>query len=312
LLYLFFALGLLVSSVIILIGRRGFWYEGLAILALTISSTQFCFLGHDACHYAIFPRRWQNEAFALLVGNFLVGMSRGWWTHSHNLHHGRPNHPYRDPNLQISFLAFSDNQARSKERLQRFIVRYQALLFIPLISFEAWNLSLKSALFLANQHTKHRMLEIGLFIGHVCLFFAGPFLLFDIRPAIEFVLLYRGLFGLYLGLSFATNHIGMPILDQEAETSFLESQLLVTRNLQANLITDFFFGSLSCQIEHHLFPTLPRKALRQAAKVVREHCKQNHLVYHETGLWQCYCEVFRHLRQIGSACARTEKSKGGS
>ena len=312
LLYFFFALGLLASSAVILISRRDFWSEGLTILALTFSSTQLCFLGHDACHYAIFRRRWPNELFALFVGNLLLGMSRGWWTHSHNLHHRRPNHPYRDPDVQISFLAFSDNQARSKKGLQRFIVRHQAFLFIPLVFFEAWNLSLKSAMFLANQHTKHRTLEIFLFIGHFCLFLAGPFLLLDVRSAIEFVLLYRGLLGLYLGLSFATNHTGMPILDPEAETSFLKSQLLVTRDLRANRITDFFFGGLSCQIEHHLFPTLSRKALREAAKVVKAHCKQRQLVHHETGLWQCYCEVFRHLRQTGSVCARREKAKGES
>ncbi len=312
LLYLFFALGLLASSAVILISRRDFWSEGLTILVLAFSSTQLCFLGHDACHYAIFRRRWPNELFALFVGNLLVGISRGWWTHSHNLHHGKPNHPYRDPDVQISFLAFSDNQARSNEGLQRFIIRHQAFLFIPLVSFEAWNLSLKSALFLAHQHTKHRTLEIVLFIGHFCLFVAGPFFLLDVRSAIGFVLLYRGLYGLYLGLGFATNHMGMPILDPDAETSFLKRQLLVTRDLHANRITDFFFGPLGCQIEHHLCPSLPRKALRQAAKVVRAHCKQNQLVYHETGLWQCYCEVFRHLRQTGSACARREKSRGGS
>ena len=67
-----------------------------------------------------------------------------------------------------------------------------------------------------------------------------------------FILVQQGLFGLYLGSSFAPNHKGMPILDATDRSGFLHRQVLTSRNVRGGWLTDLALGGLNYQIEHHL------------------------------------------------------------
>ena len=51
--------------------------------------------------------------------------------------------------------------------------------------------------------------------------------------------------------------------------SFLERQVLSSRNVLPHPVTDFVFGGLNYQIEHHLFPTMPRVHFRRARTIVK-------------------------------------------
>ena len=77
------------------------------------------------------------------------------------------------------------------------------------------------------------------------------------RPikAVVFIIVQQGLFGLYLGCSFAPNHKGMPILDAADQSDFLRRQALTSCNVRGGWLTDFALGGLNYQIEHHLFPS---------------------------------------------------------
>ena len=61
-----------------------------------------------------------------------------------------------------------------------------------------------------------------------------------------------------MGCSFAPNHKGMPTIAPEEELDFLRRQVLTSRNVRGGLLTDFALGGLNYQIEHHLFPSMPR------------------------------------------------------
>ena len=43
-------------------------------------------------------------------------------------------------------------------------------------------------------------------------------------------------------------------------------------------------GGLNYQIEHHLFPSMPRPHLALARRLVREHCRSHDVPYAETNL----------------------------
>ena len=79
----------------------------------------------------------------------------------------------------------------------------------------------------------------------------------------------QGLFGLYLGCSFAPNHKGMPTLTEADRLDFLRRQVLTSRNVRGGCLVDFVLGGLNYQIEHHLFPSMPRPNLRHAQPIVR-------------------------------------------
>jgi fatty acid desaturase len=58
-------------------------------------------------------------------------------------------------------------------------------------------------------------------------------------------------------------------------------------------------GGLNYQIEHHLFPSMPRPHLAAARRIVREHCVDNDVPYTETTLWRSYGMVIAYLNRVG-------------
>jgi fatty acid desaturase len=56
---------------------------------------------------------------------------------------------------------------------------------------------------------------------------------------------------------------------------------------------------LNYQIEHHLFPSMPRPGLRRAQAIVRAHCREHGLTYHESSILGSYAQVLRHLHTVG-------------
>jgi fatty acid desaturase len=93
----------------------------------------------------------------------------------------------------------------------------------------------------------------------------------------------------------------MPTLIVSDELGFLRRQVLTSRNLTGPSFTGFLFGGLDTQIEHHLFPTMPRGNLRRARKLVRPFCAERRIAYTEQSPWHAYREVLRHLRTTGAA-----------
>jgi fatty acid desaturase len=63
---------------------------------------------------------------------------------------------------------------------------------------------------------------------------------------------------------------------------------------------DFLLGGLNYQIEHHLFPSMPRPNLRRAQPVVQAFCTARGIAYHQSGLLRSYAEVLRHLHAVGA------------
>ena len=59
-------------------------------------------------------------------------------------------------------------------------------------------------------------------------------------------------------------------------------------------------GGLNYQIEHHLFPSMPRQNLHQAQPLVRAFCHQQDLPYTETSLFGSYAQALRHLHAVGA------------
>ncbi len=116
-------------------------------------------------------------------------------------------------------------------------------------------------------------------VAHVALFFVAPFLVLSPARAILFVAVTQAAYGFYLGVSFLTNHVGMPTTDGDADLGFLRRQVLTSRNLTGPRVTGFLFGGLDSQIEHHLFPTMPRANLRRARSVVRGYCAEQRIPY---------------------------------
>ena len=287
-----------VAVAVVLLGDT--WWVLLAAVALAFVLTQLGFIGHDAGHRQICAHRRGNDLIGLIVANLFVGFSFGWWLTKHNRHHAHTNRPDKDPDLVPGALVYTPDQAVGRGRVGRRFARVQMVLLLPLLFLEALNLHVASAISLARRRDRAVALEVGLLAVHSLVFFVAPFLFLSPLIAVAFIVLTQALFGFYLGVSFITNHVGMPTLTGTDELGFLRRQVLTSRNLSGPVFTGFLFGGLDTQIEHHLFPSMPRANLRRARKLVRPFCTERRIDYAEQSPWRAYREVLVHLRRAGT------------
>jgi fatty acid desaturase len=275
------------------------WWQLCTAAFLAVVSTQLSFLGHDAGHKQIFRGRRANDAMGFAHAG-LVGLSYGWWVAKHNLHHASPNHEDDDPDLDIPALAFTRNQGRTKPGFLRWMAKYQAFLFFPLLLLEGLNLHWASIQAAWRGEVKPRGLEKALLAAHIAGYLTTVFLVLSPLTGTVFILVHQGLWGVYMGCSFAPNHKGMPVASAAHRRDFLRKQVLTSRNVCGGRWVDFTLGGLNYQIEHHLFPSMPRPNLRRAQPIVREFCAAHGIDYSQCGLFRSYGLVLRHLHEVGA------------
>jgi fatty acid desaturase len=268
---------------------------------------QIGFIAHDMGHRQAFNRPRKNDFFGLIHGTLLLGMSYGWWVDKHNQHHANPNQVDFDPDIAIPVLAFTEEEALKKQGIIKTMVKYQGYLFVPILMFETFSLRIGSIeFFLKRPDWKYHKLEIALFILHFTWFFGLAFTALSGWQAIAFVAIQQALFGLYLSSVFAPNHKGMPMIPEDSVMDFLQLQVVTARNVRSHPITDFWYGGLNYQIEHHLFPTMARNKLREAQGIIRDYCEETGVPYYETSILQSYAEILTYLHEISAVLRKKQ------
>ena len=293
----------------VLFGLTGdsWWQIAVAVL-LAVVFGQLGFLGHDAGHRQIFAKRQSNYVLGVACGNLAIGLSYGWWVAKHNRHHARPNTEGEDPDIMIGVVAFSGSRARAAAGLRRMIFRYQAYLLVPMLLFEGVALHGSSIRALSRRRSvravRSRAAETALLALHFAAYLTAVFLLLSPVKAVVFILVQQGLFGFYLGCSFAPNHKGMPVFTAADKVGFLRQQVLTSRNVRGGWLTDNALGGLNYQIEHHLFPSMPRPNLRKAQPLIAAFCAEHGLPYAQSSLLGSYAQALRYLNQVGRQTRR--------
>jgi fatty acid desaturase len=267
--------------------------------ALAVMFTQVLFLGHDAGHQQIFNSRRANRLSGLALGNVLTGLSFGWWVPKHNAHHTHPNQLDRDPDIGPGVIAFTSGIAQGRRGAAGWLVRWQAWVFFPLLLLEGVVLHVSSVQTLGRRRDRSAAIEGALLVVHSALYLGVVFWVLSPVRALVFIAIQQGLFGLYLGCSFVSNHTGMPIMSSDDQTPFAERQILTSRNVVGGRFITLLFGGLNYQIEHHLFPSMARSNLPRVEGIVRTFCAEHGLPYRQDSVLSCYGLVLRHLHAIG-------------
>jgi fatty acid desaturase len=291
--------GLLGLSGLFLLTINNLWLQMLNAVFLGFASAQVSFLGHDAGHRQIARTTRGNDLIGYFVGNLVSGISFSWWLDDHNRHHSHTNDLEHDPNLEYPVLAFDRQQLPSKRGVKRFIVKHQKYFFFAILSLAGLNVKCGSVTFMLQNSFKTRAMEVLLIGIHYCLYFG---LLFSVLHlwAIAFIVVHQFSWGMFLGSVFAPNHKGMPLMKGESRKDFLRCQVLTSRNIKAHPITDFLFGGLNYQIEHHLFPSIPRNRMRELQQIVKPFCSARSVAYHETSTLRSYQEILNHLHEVSA------------
>jgi fatty acid desaturase len=276
------------------------WLQVVLAAFLGVIFAQIALVAHDLAHRQVFRTRRPSEIVGLLVGNLGIGMSYGWWMDKHTRHHANPNHEKLDPDVSPDILVWSTGQARASRGLPRLLGRWQAYLFFPLLTLEGFNLHVSGVRALLRPSMKYRWVEASLLLAHFAGYLGALLLVLSPVKALVFLAVHQGLFGIYLGCTFAPNHKGMPTLTEGDRLDFLRRQALTSRNVRGGRLVDIALGGLNYQIEHHLFPSMPTPNLRRAQPIVRAYCEQLGIAYHEAGLVSSYTQALRHLHRVGA------------
>jgi fatty acid desaturase len=277
------------------------WWQLVTAGVLAIIMAQLAFLGHDAAHRQIFKSGRWNDWTSLIIANLLVGISYGWWRSKHNRHHANPNKVGVDPDVAVGVIAMTPEQAtRERGRLMRWLVSHQGWYFFPVLMLEG--LSLRSEGFrrvVKLGPVERRWVEFTLLMVRLGGFVALVFLVLPPGKAVAFIAVELAVFGFYLGSSFAPNHIGMPLISPRLKLDFLRRQVLMSRNVSGGRLMAMLMGGLNYQIEHHLFPSMARPALRKVQPLVAAYCAAEGVPYTRMTLWQSYRVVIRYLNSVG-------------
>ncbi|PJJ62365.1 fatty acid desaturase family protein [Compostimonas suwonensis] len=277
------------------------WWQLFVAVLFAVLFTQTAFLGHDAAHRQIFRSGRWNDWISLVVGDLFIGMSYGWWQHKHTRHHANPNQLESDPDLELPVISFTPEQAaRRRGGVVGWLMAHQGAFFFPILLLEGLSLHASSVRrVVSREHVSRRWVEIGFLTVRLGGYLLLVFLVLTPDKAFLFLGVQLGLFGFYMGVSFAPNHKGMPIVPKALRLDFLRRQVMMSRDIRGSKALDVAMGGLNYQIEHHLFPSMPRPHLRRAAPMISAYCRDHDVPYTQTGLWQSYAIVLRYINRVG-------------
>ena len=276
------------------------WFQLLLAGALALTLVQVAFLSHDSAHRQIFHSAARNDWTARILAGCLAGMSVTWWRNKHSRHHLAPNQVGKDPDVQLKAVAFTPDAIAGRPRLGQWLAARQGWFFFPLLTLEGLGLHASSLRHLLRRDaTRLERIEAAVVTSRIGGYVAALYLLLPAGKASAFLGLQLALFGLCLGAAFAPNHKGMPLVPAGMKLDFVRRQVLMSRNIRGGVLTDFAMGGLNYQIEHHLFPSMPRPTLRRVRPIVREYCGTHGIAYTEVGLFESYRIVVDYLNNVG-------------
>jgi acyl-lipid Delta6-acetylenase / acyl-lipid (9-3)-desaturase len=305
-------------------------------LLLGLFFQQCGWLAHDCLHHQVFKKRQYGDYAGIYWGNFMQGYSVQWWKNKHNGHHAVPNlHNSTalaqdgDPDMDtMPLLAWSLKQAQSYRQFQengqdssftKFMIARQHYFYFPILllarlswlneSFKcAYGLGAASAnaeLELKVRGLQYPILEkLGIALHYVWVFaLASGFGSFTLLYSIAYFLLATCSCGIFLALVFGLGHNGMSTYDADARPDFWKLQVTTTRNIIgghcfSQSFVNWFCGGLQYQVDHHLFPTIPRHNLYKTHQLVTSFCKEWNVKYHEADLVVGTIEVLKHLSTV--------------
>jgi fatty acid desaturase len=270
------------------------WWTLAVAAFLAVVFAQLALIAHDLAHRQVFRTNAPSARAGLIAGNLGVGMSYGYWMDKHTKHHANPNHDDLDPDVGPGVLVWNRANARGRG----FLTRYQAYLFFPLLTLLGLSLKRESVRALRAGTVKRRGLEASLLAAHSVFYLGALLLVLTPLQALAFFVVHQALFGVYLGLTFAPNHKGMPHPDGTED--YLRKQVLTSRNVRGGRLVDVALGGLNYQIEHHLFPAMPSPNLPKAQPIVEAYCREIGVSYEMTGLIDSYGQALRHLHDVGA------------
>jgi len=315
------------------------YYNDGSVIIMVASATlcalmmqQAGWLSHDFLHHQVFQNRNSGNMTGLWLGNVLQGYSVSWWKDKHNSHHAVPNlitsapgAKDGDPDIDtLPLLAWSKTmlkQMKPTDSFGAFMVSKQALLYFPILCFArvSWVLASLFQVFdgldipirpklydgAKSAIVEYPLTEMfGLLFHYVwyltLAYLAGVGSGLGVTGSIAWIVLTTTICGFCLGLVFGLGHNGMAVYDADKRPDHWTLQVSTTRNITTSPFVHWFCGGLEYQVDHHLFPMIPRHHLPKVHDRVVAFCNEHGVTYCETSMLTGTKDVLSHLSAVTS------------
>lgn len=234
----------------------------ISALMLGIANTSAGWLAHDYVHGR---GKWAMtmRAFGMLGG----GMSPTWWSDKHNLHHALTNVAGIDEDLMVDpFLYMWAPDPKNDSPFRKFQHLYWMLPYSML--FAIWRIdSIKVAF---KRKLWGEVAGMGL---HYAMLFA----LFPVKVLLPALFISGLLTAIIVTVSHQNEEIHM---DGPHKLGYVEAQFQSTRDyICGNPVFEYMAGGMNYQLEHHLFPTMPRYYYPKLVPIIKQFAKEQGIEY---------------------------------
>lgn len=281
-------------------GYQNWFTYFLAVFFLTITQSQAGWLQHDFGHLSVFKSNKLNHFVQRIIICTLKGVSADWWNYRHFQHHAKPNTIRKDPDIRFGALFVLGKimpRELGEKKKGKFAYNFQQNYFFmivpPLLLPIYFNL--ENAYYLTKTKRIGEALWISSFLIRWSLMFV-PIL--GIWGTISLYLITRFFESHWFVWTTQMNHLPMSI-DYDNNLSWFKSQLQATCNVEQSWFNDWFSGHLNFQVEHHLFPTMPRHNYHKIAPYVRSMCEKHKVPYIEKTLTGAMADIYNSLKASG-------------
>nr|XP_033784316.1 acyl-CoA (8-3)-desaturase isoform X1 [Geotrypetes seraphini] len=284
------------------------WYFGASLVPYLITAVLLCtvqaqagWLQHDFGHLSVFNKsKWNHLVHKFVIGH-LKGAPASWWNHLHFQHHAKPNCVRKDPDVGMHPLFFTLGKKLSVElggQKKKYMPynhqhKYFFLIGPPALLpvYFQWYI-----FYFAIQRKQWVDLAWMLTFYFRLYFTYVPFL--GLQGFLGLFLLVRFLESNWFVWVTQMNHIPMNVYyDQNKD--WVSAQLQATCNVHQSLFNDWFSGHLNFQIEHHLFPTMPRHNYKKVAPLVKSLCAKYGIEYQSKPLLTAFADIVNSLKESG-------------
>lgn len=275
-----------------------------AVISMGIFYQQCGWFSHDIGHKSVFPDKKTISQVSYLTANIFQGFTPVWWVPKHMLHHGRPNAideksgaPVEEDFDTAPLIVWTEQLLSTvPEWVKTYVLPFQGVymwMVLP-VSKLFWDYQSLSVAILKKQYDELFFSLVHYVAITAQAFYCAP----HWTQAVQFMLLSRLLGGFLIAFVFIQSHNGMEYYQRE-QYGFYRAQMVSTRNLNLDVFTTWFTGGLNYQIEHHLFPRMPRHQYPVICDRVRALCEKNGLPYEIRGIWNSSAFLTTHLTKVG-------------
>ncbi|CAL1544209.1 unnamed protein product [Lymnaea stagnalis] len=303
----FFTFIMLHIFVLELLGWLIVYYFGASWSSLLVASiflvsaqAQAGWAQHDYGHLSVFSSSKVNHGIHIFLLNFFKGVSSSWWNYRHYLHHAKPNTIRKDPDIRMEMFfllgkTLPKEWGKKKKGFMPYVHqhKYWFMVMPPLLLPLYFNYEVPY--FLWSRKLYGEMFWMATFFARYIMIFY-PFL--GIGGSFLLYFWVRFLESHWFVWTTQMSHIPMSV-DYDQDEDWVTSQLKATCNVDQSLFNDWFSGHLNFQIEHHLFPTMPRNNLHKTTSLVKSLCKKHGLNYQSKSLFQAMSDVVGSLKESG-------------